>query len=274
MADGFMSGKRVLITGARNKWSIGWHCAQSLLREGAQLAFSVYGDREQDDVRKLLASEGAPDCPIFQCDATDMEQVDRLAAEIGRVFEGQLDGLLHAMAFAKREDLVDKFVTTSQEGFRIAMDSSVYTLIGLTRAFQPMMQTAGGGSIVTLSYLGAERAIPRYNVMGVAKAALEASVRYLAHDLGRDNIRVNAISAGPIKTLAASGIGGLSQMLKLVADHAPLKRGIDADEVGDTAAFLFSHLARGITGEVIYVDAGYNIMGMAGLGSMEEPKSE
>jgi enoyl-[acyl-carrier protein] reductase I len=259
---GIMQGKRVLICGARNKWSIAWHCALSLLREEANLAFSVYSDREKDDVKKLLTGAGAPDCPIFVCNATVQEDIDRLFADVAGVFDGQLDGLLHGIAFARREDLEGDFVKTSTEGWNTALESSAFTMVALTRGARPLFQAAGGGSAVTLSYLGGERVVPGYNVMGVAKAALESSVRYLAFDLGPENIRVNAVSAGPIKTLAASGIAGLSTMLKHVAEHAPLRRGVDADEVGDTVAFLMSSLSRGITGEVIYVDAGYNIVGM------------
>lgn len=259
---GFMDGRRVLVSGARNKWSIGWHCALSMMREGARLAFSVYSDREKDDVQKLLDGVDAAHCPIFLCNATAQEEVDRLYQQVGSAFDGQLDGLLHAIAFAKREDLSGDYAATSQDGFALAMDSSVYTLITLTRGARPLMQAAGGGSVVTLTYLGGERVVPNYNVMGVAKAALESSVRYLANDLGPENIRVNGVSAGPIKTLAAGGISGFSTMLKQVAERAPLRRGVDADEVGDAAAFLLSPLARGITGEVLYVDAGYNIMAM------------
>ena len=263
MSDGFAAGKRILITGARNKWSIAWHCALSLRKQGARIAYSVYSEREKDDVRKLLAGEGDTDSPILLCDATKMDQVDSLMGQVGETFGGQLDGLIHGMAFAKRDDLMGEYVATSQDGFSLAMDSSVYTLIALTRAARPLMNDAGGGSIVTLTYLGSEKVVQGYNVMGVAKAALESSVRYLAYDLGKENIRVNAVSAGPIKTLAASGIGGLRAMLELVASTAPLRRGVDAHEVGDTAAFLLSDLARGITGEIIYVDAGYNIVGIS-----------
>ena len=262
MSDGIAAGKRILVTGARNKWSIAWHCALSLRREGARIAYSVYSDREKDDVRKLLAGEGDSDSPILLCDATNMEQVDGLFRQVGALFDGRLDGLVHGMAFAKREDLVGEYVDTSQEGFALAMDTSVYTLIALTRGARPLMKESGGGSVVTLTYLGSEKVVQGYNVMGVAKAALESSVRYLAYDLGKENIRINAVSAGPIKTLAASGIGGFRSMLEVVANTAPLRRGIDADEVGDTAAFLLSDLSRGITGEIVYVDAGYNIMGM------------
>jgi enoyl-[acyl-carrier protein] reductase I len=256
-----MQGKRVLVCGARNKWSIAWHCALSILREGGEVAFSVYSDREKGDVEKLLAGEDKS-APIFLCNATVQEDIDRLFEQVGGVFAGKLDGLLHAIAFAKRDDLMGQFVTTSTDGWDTAMQSSAYTLVSLTRGARPLLQASGGGGVVALTYLGSERVVPGYNVMGVAKAALESSVRYLANDLGPENIRVNAVSAGPIKTLAASGIAGLSDMLKHVADKAPMRRGVDADEVGDAVAFLLSPLARGITGEILYVDAGYNIIGM------------
>jgi len=259
---GLVQDKRILVVGARNKWSISWHCALSLMREGARVAFSVYSDREKADVEKLLRSTDTPDAPIFLCNATVQEDVDRLFDDVGHAFDGVLDGLLHGIAFAKREDLSGEFVKTSSEGWDTALNSSAYTLVGLTRGARPLMNAAGGGSVVTLSYYGAERVVPGYNVMGVAKSALESSVRYLAFDLGRENIRVNAVSAGPIKTLAASGISGLSDMLKHVAEKSPMRRGVDADEVGDTVAFFMSPLSRGITGETIYVDAGYHIVGM------------
>jgi enoyl-[acyl-carrier protein] reductase I len=258
---GLMQGKRVLVCGARNKWSIAWHCALSLLREQATLAFSVYSDREKEDVQKLLSGAGAPDCPIFVCNATDQAQVARLFQEVSAAFDGRLDGLIHGIAFAKREDLTGEFVTTSPDGWQVALESSAYTFVALANGARSLMKESGG-ALVTLSYLGGERVVPGYNVMGVAKAALESSVRYLAADLGPEAIRVNAVSAGPIKTLAASGIAGLSTMLKHVADKAPLRRGVDADEVGDATMFLLSDLSRGITGEVLYVDAGYNIIGM------------
>jgi enoyl-[acyl-carrier protein] reductase I len=262
LSEGIAAGKRILVTGARNKWSIAWHCALSLRKQGARIAYSVYSEREKDDVQKLLAGEGEKDSPILLCDATKMDQVDTLMRQLGAAFDGQLDGLIHGMAFAKREDIVGEYVTTSQDGFALAMDTSVYTLIALSRGARPLMNAAGGGSVVTLTYLGSERVVQGYNVMGVAKAALESSVRYLAYDLGKENIRVNAVSAGPIKTLAASGIGGFRSMLDIVANTAPLRRGVDADEVGDAATFLLSDLSRGITGEILYVDAGYNVMGM------------
>lgn len=259
---GFMQGKRILVTGARNKWSIGWHCALAAMREGAEVAFSVYGEREESEVRKMLAELDAGDRLIAHCDATNPEQVDALMAAVGERFGGGLDGLVHSMAFAKREDLQGDFVSTSAEGFGIAMEASAYTLVALARAARPLMRAAGGGGIVTLTYLGSERAVPGYNVMGVAKAALESSVRYLAADLGPENIRVNAVSAGPIRTLAASGVAGLREMISQVAERSPLKRAVEQPEVADACAFLLSDLARGITGEVLYVDAGYHIMGL------------
>src|SRR5258706_3800214 len=185
---GILQGKRILVTGARNKWSLGWHTALSLIREGANCAYSVYSERERDDVRKLLAGAGTPDAPVFLCDATKLEQVEALLASVGSAFDGQLDGLVHAMAFAKREELTGEFINTSQDGFALALDASTYTLVALTRAAKPFMQAAGAGSVLTFTYLGGERVVPGYNVAGVTKAALEACVRYLAFDLGPDNI--------------------------------------------------------------------------------------
>jgi len=257
-----VQGKNVLVVGARNKWSIAWHCALSLVHQGAHVAFSVYSDRERDDILRLMEKSEISGPPVFLCNATNQEDVDRLFSEAGEHFGGQLHGLLHSIAFAKREDLQGEFVTTSPDGWDTAMQASAYTLVSMSRGAVGLFEAAGGGSIVTLSYLGAERVVPGYNVMGVAKSALESSCRYLASDLGKKAIRVNAVSAGPIKTLAASGIAGLGDMLSHVAEHAPLRRGVTADEVGDTVAFLMSDMSRGITGEVIYVDAGYHIMGM------------
>jgi len=258
---GVMDGKRVLVSGPRNKWSIAWHTALSLHREGARLAFSVLGEREESGVLKLLKETGI-EAPIFHCNATEDSQVEDLFHNVAAVFDGELDGFVHSIAFANREELAGEYVATSKAGYTLAHENSVYTLVNMSRGARPLMQAAGGGSIVTLTYLGSERVVPSYNVMGVAKAALEASVRYLANDLGPENIRVNAVSAGPIKTLAASGIAGFDGMLKQVADRAPLRRAVDADEVGDATLFLLSPWSRGVTGEVLHVDGGYNIIGM------------
>ena len=258
---GLMDGKCVIVTGPRNKWSIAWHTALSLHREGAKIAFSVLGEGEESNVHKLMREAGI-EAPVVQCDASDDTQVSNLIARVGEVFGGKLDGLVHAMAFANSEDLRGEFGSVSSEGFALAHEVSVYSLLRLARAARPLLTAAGGGSIVTLTYLGAERVVPNYNIMGVAKAALEASVRYLAYDLGPEKIRVNAISAGPIKTLSAKGIANFDSMRKQVGEASPLRRPVEADEVGDATLFLLSPLARGITGEVLHVDGGYNVMGM------------
>ncbi len=259
--SGVMDGKYVLITGVRNKWSIAWHSAKSLHREGAKLIFSVFSDREAGSLQKLL-KESEIDGAILQCDATDDMQVEEMYKKASAICEGKLDGLLHAMAFANKEELAGEYASTSKAGFNLAHEASVYSLVTLARGARPLMKTAGGGSIVTLSYIGAARAIPNYNVMGVAKASLEASVRYLASDFGGDNIRVNAISAAPIKTLAASGITGFDSMLKEAEEKCLLHRRIEGEEVGDSVLMLLSPWARAITGEVIYVDGGYHVLGL------------
>ena len=257
-----MKGKRILVSGARNRWSISWHSAVSLHREGASLAFSVFGEREQKGVEKLMVDAGIS-APVFHCNASDDDQVSDMFAKTAEHFGGELDGYIHGIAFANKDELDGEYIATSKDGFTVAHENSVYTLVNMTRSARPYMVAAGGGSVVTLTYLGAERVVPKYNVMGVAKAALEASVRYLASDLGPENIRVNAVSAGPIKTLAASGIAGFDGIRAYVAEKAPLRRAVDADEVGDACMFLLSSLSRGITGETIYVDGGYNIIGIA-----------
>jgi enoyl-[acyl-carrier protein] reductase I len=255
-----LDGKRGLILGIANKRSIAWGIAQAAHREGARLAVTYQGERLEENVRELAAQLRDP--LVLPCDVTKDDDLAALAASV-RGGMGGLDFVVHAVAFALREELDGEFVNTSREGYRIAQDVSSYSLTALARQAAPLME--GGGSIVTLSYLGGERVVPHYNVMGVAKAALEMSVRYLAADLGPKGIRVNAISAGPIKTLAASGVHGLSKMLEYHRTHAPLRKTTEQDEVGDAALFLVSPLSRGITGEVIHVDGGFHVMGMAAL---------
>lgn len=251
-----LEAKRGLIVGIANKRSIAWGIAQSMSREGARLAVTFQGERLEERVRTL--AEELTDPVILPLDVTNDDEMDAAAATIKEQMGG-LDFMVHAVAFALREELDGEFVDTSREGFRIAHDVSAFSLTALAKRVVPMM--GDSGSIITLTYLGGERVVPNYNVMGVAKAALEMSVRYLAVDLGPKGIRVNAISAGPIKTLASSGVHGISKMLEFHRTHAPLRRNTDQAEVGDTAAFLASDLSRGITGEVIYVDGGYNVLG-------------
>jgi enoyl-[acyl-carrier protein] reductase I len=256
-----LEGRHGLVLGVANKRSIAWGIAQAAHREGARLALTYQGERLKENVTELSAQLRDP--LLLPCDVTRDEDVAALAASVGEAF-GSLDFVVHAVAFALREELDGEFLNTSREGYRIAQDVSSYSLTALARATAPLME-GRGGSIVTLSYLGGERVVPHYNVMGVAKAALEMSVRYLAADLGPKGIRVNAISAGPIKTLAASGVHGLSKMLEYHRTHAPLRRTTDQEEVGDAALFLLSPLSRGITGEIIHVDGGFHVMGMAAL---------
>jgi enoyl-[acyl-carrier protein] reductase I len=251
-----MQGKNAVIFGVANKRSIAWAIAQRLSDAGAKLAITYQNERLKAEAHDLVSS--LPGAEPFQCDVSSDVEIDQFFAHIQQRF-GHLDALVHSVAFAPAEDLKGDFLNTSRDGFRIAHDVSVYSLIAVTRGAAPLM--TNGGSVMTLTYFGAEKVVPGYNVMGVAKAALEATVRYLAHSLGPKNIRVNAISAGPIKTLASRGVGDFSTMLKNHAEHAPLKRNVDSKEVGDTALFLASDLSSGITGETIYVDCGYNIMG-------------
>lgn len=252
-----LKGKKMAVFGVANKWSIAWAITQALANAGAQIALTYIDERTEEKVRGLAATLKHHPL-VLPCDVTQDDQIDTAFAKIKHEF-GTLDGVVHAIAFAKKEELEGSFVKTSREGFRIALDVSAYSLIALARGAAPLMEN--GGSILTLTYLGSEKVVPNYNVMGVAKAALESSVRYLAADLGEKNIRVNAISAGPINTLAARGISGFSTLIKTVETHAPFKRNTEASEVADTALFLASSLSRGITGEIIYVDAGYNIIG-------------
>lgn len=255
---GLLDGKKGIIYGVRNSKSLAWGCAQSLAREGAQLALTFLGEREEKDVKLLAPTLPGRPAIIQGCDLTKDDEIADLH-NILTVEFGQLDFIIHAVAFAHREDLIGRYVDTSRHGYALALDVSSFTLVAATKAAEALM--TDGGSVITLSYLGAERVIPNYNVMGVAKAALESSVRYLASDLGPSKIRVNAISAGPTMTLSARGISGFTDMYKEVSDRAPLRKNTTIDEVGDTAAFLVSDWSRGITGEVIYVDNGLHILG-------------
>lgn len=251
-----LEGKKGLIVGVANKYSIAWAIAESAAREGAQLIFNYQNERLKSNVEELAAQ--IPGSKIFPCDVGSDDEIASLFKNVEESV-GKIDFLVHSVAFAPREELTGEFLKTSRAGFQTALDVSAYSLVALSRAALPVMNE--GGSIITLTYLGAERVVPGYNVMGVAKAALEACVRYLAHDLGPKGIRVNALSAGPIRTLAARGVSGISKMVEHHREVAPLRRATEQAEVGDTALFLISSLGRGITGEVIYVDGGYHILG-------------
>ncbi|MEZ5355326.1 MAG: enoyl-ACP reductase [Bryobacteraceae bacterium] len=253
-----LDGKTVLILGIANRWSIAFAIAQAVKREGARLIVTYAGDRLKKPVEELAAEVGADG--VLACDVTKDDEIAALAESL-KADGGRVDFVVHSIAFANREDLAKPFVETSREGFALAHDVSAYSLVALSRALAPLM--ANGGSIVTLSYLGAVRVVQNYNVMGVAKAALESCVRYLAAELGPSGIRVNAISAGPIKTASARGIKDFSKVLDGVAAVAPLRRNTEPAEVADTAVFLGSDLGRGVTGNVVYVDAGFQVMGLS-----------
>lgn len=252
-----LQGKKGLILGIANKRSIAWGIAQSVSREGARLAVTYQGERLRENVDELAATLKDP--VILPCDVAKDEDLDALAASVKQTLGG-LDFVVHAVAYALREELDGEFANTSREGYRLAQDISSYSLTALARRVVPLME--GGGSIVTLSYLGGERVVPHYNVMGVAKAALEMSVRYLAADLGPKGIRVNAISAGPIKTLAAAGISDFRYILKWNEYNSPLRRTVTIEDVGGAGIYLLSDLSMGVTGEVHHVDAGYHVQGM------------
>ncbi|MEO8727548.1 MAG: enoyl-ACP reductase [Acidobacteriaceae bacterium] len=251
-----LQGRNAVVFGVANKRSIAWAIAQKLQAAGARLAITYQNERLAQEAHELITA--LPKAEAFQCDVSNDAEIKSLFEQLKARY-GTLHTLVHSVAYAPAEELKGAFIETSREGFRIAHDVSVYSLVALARAAAPLMTE--GGSIITMSYYGAEKVVPKYNVMGVAKAALEASTRYLAYDLGARKIRVNAISAGPIKTLAARGISGFGDMLKAQAERAPLKRNVEADEVGNTALYLASDLSTGTTGETIYVDCGYNIMG-------------
>ena len=253
-------GKRGLVLGVANKRSIAWGIARRLAEEGAQLAFTYQGERIEKSVREL--AEGVSSPLVTECDVRSDEDVDRVVREAGDTFGGELDLLVHSVAYAAAEDLEGRFTDTPRDRFWMALDVSAYSLVAAARAAEPLMEAADGGSILTMTYLGGERAVPHYNVMGVAKAALDASVRYLAWDLGQKNVRVNAVSAGPVRTLAARSIHGFPTMEAIVEERAPLHRHVDADDVGAAAAYLLSDDARNVTGTTLYVDSGYHAMGM------------
>jgi enoyl-[acyl-carrier protein] reductase I len=253
-----LQNKTGIIFGVANKRSIAWATALSMHEAGARLAFTYQGDRLKENVESLT-NESMPGSLLLSCDVTKQDEVDEAFRRVGQEF-GRLDFLIHSIAFAPREALGGEYLNTSREAFLTALEISAYSLAQLSRAAVPLMTE--GGSIVTMSYYGAEKVVAGYNVMGVAKAALEASTRYLAKDLGPRNIRINAISAGPIQTLSARGVSDFSSMLKHHAERAPLGRNVEPREVGNTAVFLCSSMASGITGEVIYVDCGYNIIGI------------
>ena len=255
-----LSGTHGVIVGVANKRSLAWAIAQAMDAAGARLTLSYATERFEDNVRKLGATLRQPPL-IVPCDVTRDDQVRNLFGIVERE-RGGLDFLVHAVAFASREAISEPFLETSREDFLQALDISAYSLVALARAAAPLMERRGGGSVLTLTYLGSQRVFPNYNVMGVAKAALEAVVRYLAGDLGPRNIRVNAVSAGPIKTLAAAGIPGFSQILQHYRDRSPLRRTVDAEEVAETARFLLGPGGRGVTGEVLLVDGGFHSIGM------------
>jgi enoyl-[acyl-carrier protein] reductase I len=254
-----LTGKHGLVVGVANKRSIAWAIAQAAAGAGARLALTYQSERLKENVVELAEKLENP--LLLPCDVASDQQIEAVAAAVDKEFGG-LDFLVHGAAFAPADALSQPFVDTTRESFRVALDVSAYSLVGLTRAVAPLMEKRGGGSVVTLTYIGSQRVFTNYNVMGVAKAALESTVRYLAADLGPRNIRVNAISAGAIKTLAAAGISGFSSILQVYRDRAPLRRGVDQSEVADAALFLLSTDSRAITGEVLMVDAGYHAVGI------------
>ena len=257
---GRFEGKRGLVLGVANRRSIAWAIARRVAEEGAKLAFTYQGERIEHSVRELAAGVGSP--LVSPCDVRSDADIARVFDEVATAFDGRLDLLVHSVAFAAAEDLEGRFVDTPRERFWVALDVSTYSLVSTARAAEPLMEAAGGGSILTMTYLGGERAVPHYNVMGVAKAALDASVRYLAWELGGKAIRVNAVSAGPVRTLAARSIAGFPTMEAIVEERAPLHRPIAADDVGAAAAYLLSDDARNVTATTLYVDSGYHAMGM------------
>jgi len=258
--DGRFSGKRGLVLGVANRRSIAWAIARRLAEDGASLAFTYQGERIEKSVRELAETVASP--LVTSCDVRADGDLERVFGEVGDIFGGELDLLVHSVAYAAAEDLEGRFTDTPRDRFWMAVDVSAYSLVACSRLAEPLMDAAGGGSILTMTYLGGLRAVPHYNVMGVAKATLDASVRYLAWDLGQKNIRVNAISAGPVRTLAARSIAGFPTMETIVDERSPLHRPIDADDVGGAAAYLLSDDAHNVTATTLFVDAGYHAMGM------------
>ena len=260
MAEGRLSGKQALVLGVANRRSIAWAIAKRLRDEGAELAFTYQGDRIEKNVRELAETVDAK--LVTECDVRSDADVDRVFAEVADAFGGGLDLLVHSVAFAAAEDLEGRFIDTPRDRFWMAVDISAYSLVACAKAAEPLMAPRGAGSIVTMTYLGGVRAVPHYNIMGVAKATLDASVRYLAWDLGQNGITVNAVSAGPVRTLAARSIAGFTTMEEMFEQRSPLHRHIDAGDVGAAAAYLLSDDARNVTGTTLYVDSGYHAMGM------------
>ncbi|NLM11456.1 MAG: enoyl-ACP reductase [Clostridiaceae bacterium] len=254
-----LTNKNIIIMGVRNKWSIAWGIAQSCLEQNANIILTYRGERERESIEKLVQKEYASKIRLYACDVSSDDQIQELFNKAGKDY-GILHGLVHAVAHANTDDLRDSFINTSREGFLHAMDISAYSLIAVSRYAKELMKD--GGSIITLTYQGSNRVVLGYNVMGVAKAALESSVRYLAHDLGLQNIRINAISAGPVKTVSAMGIQNFGDVLDIVQQRAPLKRNITLKELGNIASCLLSDHTMGITGQIIYADSGFSILGM------------
>lgn len=255
-----LAGKKVLISGVANKRSIAWGIAQLFYEAGAELAFSYQGERLKDTITDLTKDMNEP--LIVECDVTKDADINSAFAAVSERFGEKLDIMVHCLAFAPKETLEGGYISTQREHFALAQDISAYSLTAMARAAKPLMQAAGGGSILSLTYLGAERVVPNYNMMGIAKASLEAGIKYLAQDLGPENIRINGISAGPVKTLAARGISDFTSMLNHHAEVSPMKRNVAVEEVAGSALFLASPLSGGVTGEILHVDCGYNIMAM------------
>ncbi len=252
-----LANKNIVIMGLRNRWSIAWGIAQSAHTEGANLVFTYLGDREKEDVEKLVSTLG--DYSIYNCDITSEVEIDSFFAKLKEKY-GLIHGIVHSIAFAKSTDVQNGYVNTTREGFSVAMEISAYSLAAVTRRAKNLMTE--GGSIITLTYMGSEKVFPGYNIMGVAKAALETGVKYLASEVGPSGIRVNAISAGPIKTISAKGVKDFNSILETAYQKAPLRRGITLEDIGGSAVFLLSELSKGVTGEVLHVDCGLNIMGI------------